>query len=94
MRGLAMSSKNLMNQPIKLLTDRELHEIRKCGDLSLDELRAVNDELAARDLNLARHEKQQHYFQENFSTYEFRWWHFFLAVMVVRAIVKMAHSSP
>jgi hypothetical protein len=81
-----MSSKNLMNQPIKLLTDRELHEIRKCGDLSLDEIIVINDELDAR--YLARHEKLT-----KINTYEFRWWHFILAVMAIRAIVKIAQSS-
>ena len=83
-----MSSKNPINQPIALLTDSELSEIKKRGDLSLDEINAINGELAARDLNLARHEKRT----KNIS-YEFRWWHFILAVMAIRAIAKIAQSS-
>ena len=27
------------------------------------------------------------------NSYEFRWWHFILAVMAIRAIVKIAQSS-
>jgi len=84
-----MSSKNLSNQSFSLLTDNELSEIKKRGNLSLDEISAINDELAARDLNLARHEKRK-----SFDTYEFRWWHFILAVLVIRAIVKIVQSSP
>ncbi len=83
-----MSSKNLSNQSFSLLTDSELSEIKKRGDLSLDEINAINDELAARDLNLARHEKRT-----KINTHEFRWWHFILAVMAIRAIVKIAQSS-
>ena len=81
-----MSSKNPINQPIALLTDSELSEIKKRGDLSLDEIIAINDELDAR--YLARHEKQK-----AFDTYEFRWWHFILAVMAIRAIAKIAQST-
>ena len=83
-----MSSKNLSNQSFSLLTDSELSEIKKRGDLSLDEINAINDELAARDLNLAKHERRT-----KINTYEFRWWHFILAVMAIRAIAKIAQSS-
>lgn len=82
-----MLNKNLSNKPFSSKTNRELHEIKKRGDLSQDELIAVDNELAARDLNLAKHEKQT-----KFNSYDFRWWHLALAMILIRAIFKIVNS--
>ena len=93
-----MSNKNIVNKSYATLTDSELSLISKRKDLSVNEVNAINGELAARDLALAKLEKQnspwpKEHHQYSKESYQFKWWHLILAFWIMRVISKIVHSS-